>query len=121
MRNDYELLNWTEWYIAGYFRKNPTNVTCREGEVVHITCETIESCISAQWCKDGMDIDCNYDKFSIKQNRTKYQLTIRSASKKDNGCYSVNVNGRIRMADVSVRGKYLYQGIYRGNNRNVPS
>ncbi|CAC5374618.1 OBSCN [Mytilus coruscus] len=89
--------------VEGYFRKNPMNVTCKEGEVVHITCEAIETSIPAQWCKDRMDIDFNNGKFSKQQNRNEYQLTIRSANQKDSGYYSVNVNGRIRRAYVTVR------------------
>ncbi|CAC5365103.1 unnamed protein product [Mytilus coruscus] len=79
------------------------NVTCKEGETIHLKCETIEKSFPAQWSKDGLDIDINCGKFSKHQNGNKFQLTIRSAKQRDSGCYSVNVNGRIRNVYVTIR------------------
>lgn len=88
--------------VSAYFTKTLRNISCYEGDTVNLVCEVTETDTSAQWYKDGVNID--FSRYIIKQMGKTHQLTITRASPYDNGCFKVDINSRVRQASLKVKG-----------------
>ncbi|XP_052087344.1 titin-like isoform X2 [Mytilus californianus] len=91
--------------VKAFFTKTLRNKNCFEGDTVTFVCEVTESDTVAQWKKDGINVQNN--RYNIKQTGKTHQLTILDANRCDNGCFTVEVNGRIREASLNVEACFI--------------
>ncbi|XP_063417927.1 obscurin-like [Mytilus trossulus] len=88
-----------------YFTRTLRNISCYEGDTVNLVCEVTETDTSAQWYKDGANIEIN--RYIIKQTGKTHQLTIACASPNDNGLFKVDINSRVREASLKVKACFI--------------
>ncbi|CAC5401376.1 OBSCN [Mytilus coruscus] len=91
--------------VKAFFTRTLRNKNCFEGDTVTFVCEVTESDTVAQWKKDGINVENN--RYNMKQTGKTHQLTILDANRCDNGCFTVEVNGRIREASLNVEACFI--------------
>ncbi|XP_071136782.1 obscurin-like protein 1 isoform X2 [Mytilus edulis] len=91
--------------VKAYFTRTLRNKNCSEGDTVTFVCEVKESDTVAQCKKDGINV--KHNRYNIKQMGKTHQLTILDVNHCDNGCFTVDVNGRIREASLNVKACFM--------------